>query len=380
MGVDMGNHADKNFMARVRQSFQLYDTASSVGMTGAAGGATGAARGAEGAATTSVPNEVVLNPQSFQLYDTASSVGVTGAAGGATGAARGAEGAATISVPNEVVLNPLARPQHSAASEDIGVAWSEEWDEVTGHSYWVNVATGESQWMRPAASMLEKSEQKASVWNEVVDEVSGCSYYVNLATGESTWVVPRGYRGALNKGEGNSSENSSSSSSSSDSDSKSSHDSRSGSSSSSDEDDNDYTARRTGGLTKTKNLLGVFAQATKNPMLAGNDELTRVRNMVRSARAAACRTCRHPMCDSVALYGKPSARIAEWCEAHQKRGNILKRRKMDVQERRGDWEELVDRETGRTYYYNPRSDIIRFERPTQWVKMLAQRWENGFKH
>ena len=86
------------------------------------------------------------------------------------------------------------------------------------------------------------------------------------------------------------------------------------------------------------------------------------------------------MCDSVALCGKPSARIAEWCEAHQKRGNILKRRKMDVQERRGDWEELVDRETGRTYYYNPRSDIIRFERPTQWVKMLAQRWENGFKH
>ena len=152
VGIVMDNHADKNIMAEVRESFQLNN----------------------------------VDP-SFCV----------------TGAARGAAEAATTSVPNQLVRNPLARSQHSMTSEERTAKWSEEFDEVTGDPYWVNSATGKSQRTRPAASNVEKLEKREPVWDEVIDEVSGSSYYVNLATGESTWVVPPGYRGRerANKGE-----------------------------------------------------------------------------------------------------------------------------------------------------------------------------------
>ena len=114
----------------------------------------------------------------------------------------------------------------------------------------------------------------------------------------------------------------------------------SGDSGSNDKDDNDHTAKRTGGLTKTKNLLGVFAQATKNPILVGNDEDTKIRNMILNKQIGCLNSG------------------------------------LRVQQKRGDWEELVDQTTGRTIYYNAGLDEVRFERPKRWVRMLAEQVEN----
>ena len=49
--------------------------------------------------------------------------------------------------------------------------------------------------------------------------------------------------------------------------------------------------------------------------------------------------------------------------------------RMDVREKRGDWEELVDPETGITIYYNARLGTIKYEKPKRWVKMLAKQFE-----
>ena len=56
--------------------------------------------------------------------------------------------------------------------------------------------------------------------------------------------------------------------------------------------------------------------------------------------------------------------------------DVLKVR-IDVREKRGGWEELVDNRTGKTFYYNEGRDEIRFKKPKNWVSMLAKRFESG---
>ena len=41
----------------------------------------------------------------------------------------------------------------------------------------------------------------------------------------------------------------------------------------------------------------------------------------------------------------------------------------------GDWEELVDNKTWQTFYCNEELDKIQFERPKQWVTMLASQFD-----
>ena len=79
-------------------------------------------------------------------------------------------------------------------------------------------------------------------------------------------------------------------------------------------------------------------------------------------------------CHCVATFGKRSDPIAKRCPSHKRKGDILKLR-MNTKEKRGDWEELVNNENGRTYYYNARLDDVRFEKPPRWVKMLAEQIE-----
>jgi hypothetical protein len=76
----------------------------------------------------------------------------------------------------------------------------------------------------------------------------------------------------------------------------------------------------------------------------------------------------------MASHGKSRDRQATRCEIHKKVGDILKIR-INVQEKRGDWEELVDHTSGKTYYYNARLDQIQFEKPKRWVQILRQRYE-----
>ena len=49
--------------------------------------------------------------------------------------------------------------------------------------------------------------------------------------------------------------------------------------------------------------------------------------------------------------------------------------RMSVAEKRGDWEEVVDNATGQTYYLNRNLDKIIFDKPKNWVRMVAEQFE-----
>eukprot|EP00949_MAST-11_sp_MAST-11-sp1_P004635 g4635.t1 len=74
-------------------------------------------------------------------------------------------------------------------------AWGEEWqrlrDEGTGHEYFYNELTGESQWAEnsnPEAEFRDDGEAEfRDDWELLHDAESGCSYWHNRETGESSW-------------------------------------------------------------------------------------------------------------------------------------------------------------------------------------------------
>jgi outer membrane protein assembly factor BamB len=102
--------------------------------------------------------------------------------------------------------------------------WAEQVDADSGEPYYVNAATGESQWERPAAlkpkpatthaiktehvaaavdkalqSQAPAKRKRASLtpsggsedeWGEFVDPSSGAKFYVNQKTGEKAWTKP----------------------------------------------------------------------------------------------------------------------------------------------------------------------------------------------
>lgn len=103
-----------------------------------------------------------------------------------------------------------------------GGAWRAEVDQESGSTYYVNVATNESQWTKPpelvASSACHSNTQEASssdmigqvktsalshrtqtaptlipakrAWLSLVDDASGCTYYVDQSTGMSQWEKP----------------------------------------------------------------------------------------------------------------------------------------------------------------------------------------------
>ena len=58
--------------------------------------------------------------------------------------------------------------------------WQELVDPESGHKYFLNTATGESQWEAP-------------LWMDEVDTTSGAVYYVNTNSGETQWDKPFGF-------------------------------------------------------------------------------------------------------------------------------------------------------------------------------------------
>ena len=58
--------------------------------------------------------------------------------------------------------------------------WQELVDPESGHKYFLNTATGESQWEVP-------------LWIDEVDTTSGAVYYVNTKSGETQWDKPFGF-------------------------------------------------------------------------------------------------------------------------------------------------------------------------------------------
>ena len=96
------------------------------------------------------------------------------------------------------------------------------------------------------------------------------------------------------------------------------------------------------------------------------DELERVRRMLLNSREAYQSVCSHAFCENMASHGK--SRDNKLPDVRYTRvGDILKIR-INVQEKRGTEEELVDHTSGKTYYYNARLDQIQFEKPKRWVR------------
>ena len=78
-------------------------------------------------------------------------------------------------------------------------------------------------------------------------------------------------------------------------------------------------------------------------------------------------------CTSPAIYGRCADGNAVRCKEHKRSGDLLVLR-IEVRERLGEWEEIVDNETGNTIYYHSVRDEIRQTKPERWVKMMANRF------
>jgi hypothetical protein len=82
--------------------------------------------------------------------------------------------------------------------------WVEQTDAIRGRSYWVNVLTGESTWVKPGAPVtlhsgvvplepvLQRPEapQEEHDWVEKQDPAHNRPYWVNTRSGESVWTQP----------------------------------------------------------------------------------------------------------------------------------------------------------------------------------------------
>lgn len=73
--------------------------------------------------------------------------------------------------------------------------WMELLDGSTGHYYYVNKITQETQWEKPAdfqesSGRSQARSESAEHWTEVVDEATEKTYFYNYITGETTWDRP----------------------------------------------------------------------------------------------------------------------------------------------------------------------------------------------
>jgi hypothetical protein len=97
---------------------------------------------------------------------------------------------------------PKLMLQGSAAA---GAGWIEKLDPSNGRPYYVNAATGEKSWTRPAAlaaiavpqhptaaAAIDRTAplQVNAGWIEKLDPGSGRSYFVNSLSGEKSWTRP----------------------------------------------------------------------------------------------------------------------------------------------------------------------------------------------
>ncbi|RYH13585.1 hypothetical protein EON65_35300 [archaeon] len=79
------------------------------------------------------------------------------------------------------------------------MAWEQAVDESTQKTYYFNSDTGEVSWDLPEGAVFSQAVAESTVppadlgtWAEVIDEASGASYYYNETTGETSWERPTG--------------------------------------------------------------------------------------------------------------------------------------------------------------------------------------------
>eukprot|EP00946_MAST-07B_sp_MAST-7B-sp1_P001988 g1988.t1 len=228
----------------------------------------------------------------------------------------GASAAATKS-RSTLQSNPT---NNTIAKNDFG--W-EKFVDSEGRIYYSNAVLGVSQWEIP--------------WNEVVDESTGIPYFVNLVTGETTWSIP----GEADK------------------------------------------SRLNGSITDNCRDESVASEikdrSEENAAEEDVAEEHRLRDMIEEAHAVmVSAACNHMGCASPAIYGRCADGHAVRCKGHKRSGDVLVLR-MEVRERLGEWEEIVDNETGKTIYYHSVRDEIRQTKPERWVRMMANRFSTGTK-
>ena len=90
---------------------------------------------------------------------------------------------------------PIATAAATPAPTDAPVAeWLFKIDSKTGKAYYVNTATGISQWEQPTESeptvAVPVAEPEKIEWLTEIDTKTGKTYYVNTATGISQWEKP----------------------------------------------------------------------------------------------------------------------------------------------------------------------------------------------
>lgn len=94
--------------------------------------------------------------------------------------------ALVISASNSVgSSSPLKDDKLS--SSDLENPWAEV-DDGSGNSYYHNIATGESTWVKPEG-LKDSSSQQGANWVEQKDD-QGNTYYLDTKTGETSWSKP----------------------------------------------------------------------------------------------------------------------------------------------------------------------------------------------
>ena len=93
--------------------------------------------------------------------------------------------------PHAQVQQQLPRVQ--ALQSSLPPSWTAETDPGSGHVYYHNMKTGETQWevpqwgAPPPVSARAPPTPQQCAWQAVVDPSSGQTYYHNVQTGETSW-------------------------------------------------------------------------------------------------------------------------------------------------------------------------------------------------
>lgn len=94
----------------------------------------------------------------------------------------------------------------AATGGEAASGWQRHVDDASGASYFYNARTGESSWEAPAdfvdGEEREQQRQKPPKWRKFTDDESGRAYYVDEANDVTQWEEPEGFAEETEEGGG----------------------------------------------------------------------------------------------------------------------------------------------------------------------------------